>query len=64
MKIIKNIEEEFKSLNFSNEALSLGLVFGVMFWLTLDSIILGISLGFIFMIAFSEEEAKGTKNKE
>jgi hypothetical protein len=29
-----------------------------MFWLTLDSIPLGISLGIIMMVAFEEEEKK------
>jgi hypothetical protein len=38
----------------------IGFLFGIMFWFVLDSIILGVKLGFIFAIALKEEE----KNKK
>ena len=48
-------------LKFSDKSIMLGLIFGTMFWLTLKSVALGIALGFVFMIAFNEEEKKGKK---
>lgn len=65
MNFIKKIENDFKNLKFSEKSIFLGLIFGLMFWITLDSILLGISLGIIMMVAFNEEEKKSKgKNKK
>lgn len=59
--IFKKVKKEFKELNLSKNSIALGLVFGLMFGITLKSIALGISLGFIMMIAFNEEERRRVK---
>jgi hypothetical protein len=43
------------------EPVFVGFLFGIMFWFILDSIILGVTLGFIFAIALKEEEKRRKK---
>jgi hypothetical protein len=46
-------KKEFKHMK-TVQPISVGLVFGFMFWLIFDSIVLGVMLGVIFYLALRE----------
>jgi len=44
-----------------NKPIAVGIVFGVMFWLALNSILLGIMMGILFAVGMKEEEKRKKK---
>ena len=56
-KLSKNYKADFKEI-LSSKPVGLGIVFGLMFWLVLDNIALGVALGFVMYIVFNQESKK------
>lgn len=66
--VLKKLDTKFDKFcnknKINQKALSLGFVFFIVFWIVFDSIIFGISLGFVMYIAFLEEEKENKKSKK
>ena len=44
-----------------DKPVAVGIVFGVMFWLALDSILLGVMMGILFAVGMKKEEERQKK---
>jgi hypothetical protein len=63
-KLDNKFEKYCKKKNINSEALILGLIFFVCFWIVLDSVLLGVMFGAVMYIAFNEEnKRKNSKDK-
>ena len=60
----KNFTKFCKKNKINQKALSLGFVFFVVFWIVFDSILFGVSLGFVMYIAFLEEDKENKNSKK
>jgi hypothetical protein len=64
--MIKKLDEKFEKMckknKLNSKALTLGFIFFIVFWIVFESIIFGISLGFVMYVAFLDEDKKSKSN--